>query len=105
MRRTYRPVVTPVPVTGPAPQPQSYAVVTTTTGNASPGLANIFDGPGDTLLTQALISNGPLSLTLSSSGTSATAVGIDGTVNTFTPSTTLQTKNVQVSTLLQPAQP
>ena len=102
---TYRPVVTPVPVTGPAPQPQSYAVVTTTTGNASPGLANIFDGPGDTLLTQALISNGPLSLTLSSSGTSATAVGIDGTVNTFTPSTTLQTKNVQVSTLLQPAQP
>ena len=73
---TYRPVVTPVPVTGPAPQPQSYAVVTTTTGSATPGLANIFDGSGDTLLTQALIGNGPLSLTLSSSGTSATAVGI-----------------------------
>ncbi len=46
-----------------------------------------------------------LSLSLSSSGTSATAVGTDGTVNTFTPSTTLETKNVQVSTLLQPAQP
>ena len=29
---TYRPVVTPVAVTGPAPQPQSYAVVSTTAG-------------------------------------------------------------------------
>ena len=102
---TYRPVVTPVAVTGPAPQPQSYVVVTTTTGDGTPGLANIFDASGDTLLTQALIGNGPLSLSLSSSGTSATAVGTDGTVNTFTPSTTLQTKNVQISTLLQPATP
>jgi YVTN family beta-propeller protein len=102
---TYRPVVTPVVVTGPAPQPSSFVVVTTTTGDGTPGLANIFDGPGDTLLTQALIGNGPVSLSLSSSGTSATAVGTDGTVNTFTPSTTLQTKNVLISTLLQPATP
>jgi YVTN family beta-propeller protein len=102
---TYRPVVTPVVVTGPAPQPQSYVVVTTTTGNGTPGLANIFDASGDTLLTQALIGNGPLSLSLSSSGTSATAVGTDGTVNTFTPSVTLQTKLVLISTLLQPATP
>ncbi len=102
---TYRPVVTPVAVTGPAPQPQSYVVVTTTTGDSTPGLANVFDASGDTLLTQALIGNGPLSLSLSSSGTSATAVGTDGTVNTFTPSTTLQTKNVLISTLLQPATP
>ena len=29
---TSRPVVTPVAVTGPAPQPQSYAVVTTSAG-------------------------------------------------------------------------
>ena len=102
---TYRPVVTPVVVTGPAPQPQSYVVVTTTSGNGTPGLANIFDASGDTLLTQALIGNGPVSLSLSSTGTSATAVGTDGTVNTFTPSTTLQTKLVQISTLLQPATP
>ena len=44
-------------------------------------------------------------LTLSSTGTSATTANTDGTVNTFTPSTTLQTKNIQSSTLLQPAQP
>ena len=100
---TYRPVVTPVAVTGPAPQPQSYAVVTTTAGTNSAGLANIFDASGDTLLTQALLGNGPLALALSSTGTSATTANTDGTVNTFTPSTTLETKNIQSSTLLQPA--
>jgi YVTN family beta-propeller protein len=102
---TNRPVVTPVITTGPAPQPQSYAVVTTTSGATSAGLANIFDASGDTLLTQALLGNGPLALTLSSNGGSATTANFDGTVNTFTPSTTLQTKNIQSSTLLQPAQP
>jgi YVTN family beta-propeller protein len=102
---TYRPVVTPVAVTGPAPQPQSYTVVTTTAGTTSAGLANIFDASGDTLLTQALLGNGPLALSLSSTGTSATTANTDGTVNTFTPSTTLETKNIQSSTLLQPATP
>ena len=102
---TYRPVVTPVTVTGPAPQPQSYTVVITSAGTGSPGLANIFDASGDTLLTQATLGNGPLAMTLSTSGTSATTTNTDGTVNTFTPSTTLQTKNIQSSTLLQPATP
>jgi YVTN family beta-propeller protein len=102
---TYRPVVTPVTVTGPAPQPQSYTVVTTTASDTTPGLANVFDASGDTLLTQATLGNGPLALALSSSGTSATTSNADGTVNTFTPSTTLETKNIQSSTLLQPAAP
>ncbi len=102
---TYRPVVTPVAVTGPAPQPQSYTVVITSGGTQAAGLANIFDASGDTLLTQATLGNGPLAMTLSTSGTSATTTNSDGTVNTFTPSTTLQTKNIQSSTLLQPAQP
>ncbi len=102
---TYRPVVTPVSVTPPAPQPQSYAVVTTTAGSKSGGLANIFDAAGDTLLTQAGLGINPLAVTLSSTGASATTANSDGTVNTFTPSTTLQTKNIQSSTLLQPALP
>jgi YVTN family beta-propeller protein len=102
---TPRPVVTPVAVTGPAPQPESFAVVTTTAGTNSAGLANVFDAAGDTLLTQALLGNGPLALSLSSTGTSATTANTDGTVNTFTPSVTLQTKNIQSSTLLQPAAP
>jgi YVTN family beta-propeller protein len=102
---TYRPVVTPVAVTPPAPQPQSYAVVTTSAGASLPGLANVFDAAGDTLLTQATLGINPLALTLSSTAGSATTANTDGTVNSFTPSTTLQTKNIQSSTLLQPAQP
>ena len=102
---TPRPVVTPVAVTPPAPQPQSYTVVTTSAGPGAAGLANIFDAAGDTLLTQASLGINPLALTLSSSGSSATTANTDGTVNTFTPSTTLQTKNIQSSTLLQPALP
>ena len=102
---TPRPVVTPVAVTGPAPQPQSYAVVTTTAGLTAAGLANVFDASGDTLLTQASLGVNPLALTLSSTAGSAITANSDGTVNSFTPSTTLQTKNIQSSTLLQPAQP
>jgi YVTN family beta-propeller protein len=102
---TPRPVVTPVAVTGPAPQPQSYAVVTTSTGSGAPGLANVFDASGDTLLTQATLGLNPLALTLSTTAGSATTANTDGTVNSFTPSTTLQTKNIQSSTLLQPANP
>ncbi|HET6216779.1 MAG TPA: YncE family protein [Acidobacteriaceae bacterium] len=98
-------MVTPVAVTPPAPQPQSYAVVTTSAGPSAAGLANVFDASGDTLLTQASLGVNPLALTLSSSAGSATTANTDGTVNTFTPSTTLQTKNIQSSTLLQPAQP
>jgi YVTN family beta-propeller protein len=101
----YRPVVTPVAVTQPAPQPQSYAVVTTSAGPSLAGLANVFDAAGDTLLTQASLGINPLALTLSSTAGSATTANTDGTVNSFTPSTTLQTKNIQSSTLLQPAQP
>jgi YVTN family beta-propeller protein len=101
----YRPVVTPVAVTGPAPQPQSYAVVITSAGSTLPGLANVFDAPGDTLLTQASLGINPLAMTLSSCAGSATTSNSDGTVNSFTPSTTLETKNILSSTLLQPAQP
>jgi YVTN family beta-propeller protein len=102
---TNRPVVTPVAVTPPAPQPQSYTVVTTSAGATLPGLANVFDASGDTLLTQASLGINPRALTLSSSAGSATTTNTDGTVNSFTPSTTLQTKNIQSSTLLQPATP
>jgi YVTN family beta-propeller protein len=102
---TYRPVVTPVAVTGPAPQPQSYTVVITSAGSSNPGLANVFDGAGDTLLTQAALGINPLAQTLSSTAGSATTTNTDGTVTSFTPSTTLETKNIQSSTLLQPASP
>ncbi len=101
----YRPVVSPVAVTQPAPQPQSYAVVTTSAGINAPGLANVFDASGDTLLSQATLGLTPLALTLSSSAGSATTANSDGTVNSYTPSPQLQTKNILSSTLLPGSEP
>ena len=96
----YRPVVTPVSPTGPAPQPQSFLLVTTNTGANSPGLANVFDGSGDTLLTQASLGNGPVAATIDVTGSPATTVNTDGTVTSYDPSTTLRSNLVQTSTLI-----
>ena len=96
--------------TGPAPQPQSYLVVTTTVGANAPGLANVFDGSGDTLLRQVSLGNGPVAATLNVSGDPATTANTDGTVNSYDPaSTTLRSNTVQTSALIgtptQAAQP
>ncbi len=96
----YRPVVTPVSPTGPAPQPQSFLLVTTNTGADAPGLANVFDGSGDTLLTQASVGNGPVAATLNVTGSPAVTANTDGTVSSYDPSTTLRSNLVQTSTLI-----
>lgn len=105
----YRPVVTPVSPTGPASQPQTFVVVTTTTGADVPGLANVFDGSGDTLLAQAALDNGPVAETMSGSGSPVISSNADGTVNSYFPSTKLMSNMVSRSTLLnsngQPPQP
>ena len=84
-------------------------MVTTSTGSGTPGLANVFDGPGDTLLTQATLGNGPVAATLSSSGSPAATANTDGTVSSYDPSATLRSNLVQTSTLIgaqsQSAQP
>jgi YVTN family beta-propeller protein len=101
----YRPVVTPVNPTGPAPQPTSFVVVTTTAGNTSPGLGNVFDGSGGALLRQVLLGSGPLAAALNSGGTQATNSNFDSTLNSYNPgSTTLETNQVLSSTLVQPGQ-
>lgn len=101
----YRPVVFPVTPTGPAPQPESVLTVLTTFGSNSPGLANIFDGSGDTLVAQAQLGPGPLALSLGTAGTPAVTTDSDGTVNSFDPSNKLMTNVVHTSTLLPPAKP
>jgi YVTN family beta-propeller protein len=101
----YRPVVTPISPTGPASQPETFIVVTSTTGTNTPGLANIFDGAGDTLLTQATLNNGPLAVALNSTGSPAITVNFDGTINSYDPSTTLRSNNIFTSTLLPPGKP
>jgi YVTN family beta-propeller protein len=98
----YRPVVTPVNPTGPAAQPQDFVVVTTSTGMDAPGLANVFDGSGDTLLAQATLGNGPLAATMAELGSPVVNANNDGTVDSYDAATTLESNKLSISTLLSP---
>ena len=51
----YRPVVTPITSSGPAPQVTSYVVVVSTTGPSTPGVATIIDYAGDSIMAFAPI--------------------------------------------------
>ena len=112
----YRPVVTPIAPTGPAPQPTAYVVafsqpgLNTQTGTSSPcpgtaytqpGVVTLLDVSGDSVMAQALVGNGPLTFALDSTGSTAFSTNCDGTVSTVPLSTTLQTKNVLTTTLPQ----
>jgi YVTN family beta-propeller protein len=101
----YRPVVTPITPTGPASQPQTFVIVTTKTGANSPGLANVFDGAGDTLLTQATLAISPLSVALNPTGSPVLTANTDGTLNSYDPSASLRSNLVFTSTLLPPGKP
>ena len=95
----YRPVVTPVPTSGPPPQPSSFAVVVSTTGSSTDGVVTIIDYSGDSVLVEATIGPGPTAFTLDESGGTGYTVDSNGTISNFAISTTLQTKNVLTSTL------
>ena len=112
----YRPVITPVPPTGPSAQPTAYAVVIsqpnlTTAASATypcssslytnPGIATIIDFSGDSVLAQANIGIGPLAFSLDSSGSTAYSLNCDGTISTFPVSSTLQSNQLQTTTLFK----
>jgi YVTN family beta-propeller protein len=119
----YRPVITPVPPTGPAAQPTAYAVVFSqpglvppgslpatappcpTTAYANPGVVTIIDFSGDSIMAQAEIGTGPLTVSLNASGTAAYSLNCDNTMSTVPITTTLQTKNVLSSTFFNGAVP
>ena len=123
----YLPVVTPVNPTGPAGQPAAYIAVTSephynlldvpqsnpcivqdsTTSDTSPsiayadpGVATVIDFSGDSISAQALIGNGPITIGLDPTGGLAYAPNCDGTISSFEVDSSLQTKNVFTSTLL-----
>ncbi|HYK34477.1 YncE family protein [Alloacidobacterium sp.] len=109
----YRPVVTPITPTGPAPQPQSFVVAFSqpglTQGGVSspcpgtpysqPGVVTLVDFSGDNVMALATVGTGPLTFALDSTGSTAYSTNCDGTVSTIPISTTLQTKNVLTTTL------
>ncbi len=101
----YRPVVTPITPSGPAAQPTSYAVVVSTTGATTPGVATIIDYSGDTVMAIAPIGPGPIAFTIDEVGANGYTVNSDGTLTNFPITTSLQAKNITVSTLPSTAVP
>lgn len=113
----YRPVVTSLPPVQPAAQPAKYAIVTTCGNNTDttaptidqvcaastvPGLASIVDFSGDSLLVRVNLGNGPRWLGLNSNGSLAYIANTDGTLDSFIISTSTESNNVNISTLLPP---
>jgi YVTN family beta-propeller protein len=119
----YRPVITPVPPTGPAAQPTAYVLVFSqpglvapnslpasappcpATAYANPGVATIIDFAGDSIMAQAEIGTGPLTFALNATGGEAYSLNCDNTMSTVPVSITLQTKNVGSSTFFSGAAP
>jgi hypothetical protein len=95
----YRPVITPINPSGPAPQPTSLVAVVSTTTPTTPGVATIIDYAGDTIMATSPIGPGPTSFTIDQTGSNGYTVNTDGTLTNFPVSTTLQQKNVEYSTL------
>ena len=101
----YRPVESAINPVGPAAQPQKYAIVVSNPGPNLPGLLTIVDFSGDTVLINANLGKVPQYLELAEGGTTGYVLNGDGTLNSFSISTSLQTKDVLTSTLLAGALP
>jgi YVTN family beta-propeller protein len=95
----YRPVISPINPSGPAPQPTSLVAVVSTTSPTTPGVATIVDYAGDTIMATSPIGPGPTSFSIDQTGSNGYTVNTDGTLTNFPVSTTLQQKNVEYSTL------
>ena len=96
---TYRPVVASINPVGPAGQPTKYAVAISSASATSNGLVSIVDFSGDTILDTTLIGLNPYYFVLSSASEGYT-LNSDGTLTSFSISTSLLASQVLQSTLL-----
>ena len=94
----FRPVITPITPSGPAPQPIAYAVAVSQP-SATTGIATIIDYAGDSVLAQASIGPGPSAFTLDQGGFTGYTLNSDGTISNFPVTSTLQQKQVTFSTV------
>ena len=101
----YRPVVTPTSPAGPASQPQSLVAVISSPSTSSPGVANVIDYSGDTIMAEATLGPNPLAFTLDETGSNGYTLNSDGTITNFPVSTTLQQKNITYSSLTSESNP
>ncbi len=104
----YRPVVTSINPVGPAGQPAKYAVAISGNGTAAnplPGLVTIIDFAGDTIVDTTLLGINPYYFILDTTGFEGYTLNGDGTLNSFSVSTSLLAANVLQSTLLPGSNP
>jgi YVTN family beta-propeller protein len=102
----YRPVVTPVNPSGPAAQPQSYAVVVSAPSSTTNGIATIVDYSGDTKMAEApILGVGPTTFAMDALGVTGFALNSDGTLTTFPVSSSLKEKQEVYTTLPSMAEP
>jgi DNA-binding beta-propeller fold protein YncE len=102
---TYRPVVTPINSSGPAPQVSSYAIVVSAPSPTTPGIATVVNYSGDSVLAIAPIGPGPSTFTIDALGANGYTINSDHTLSNFPISATLQTKQVEYTTLPSTAVP
>jgi hypothetical protein len=101
----YRPVILPSNPSGPAPQPEAFAVVVSNPSSTAAGIATIIDYSGDTVMAQATnIGVDPLSFTVDASGTSGYTINSNSTLTYFPVSTSLQNNLITYTTLASNAQ-
>ena len=101
----YRPVVTAISPVGPAVQPTKYAVAISQPANATGGLVTMVDFAGDANLVNASVGPNPYYFQLATSGGTGYTLNSDRTLSSFPITTTLQTSNVNTTTLLPGASP
>ena len=97
---SYRPVVTAINPVGPAAQPTKYAVAVSQPSPTANGLITIVDFSGDSILVNANLGVAPYYLAVSTGGGDGYTLNGDGTFNHFSISTSLQTYQIQTTTLL-----
>ncbi|MDE1175432.1 MAG: YncE family protein [Edaphobacter sp.] len=102
---TYRPVVTAINPVGPASQPQRFALAISDPGGGLPGIVTIVDFSGDTVLITANVGVAPYFFWLNATGTTGYTLNGDATMTSFDVSTSLQTRDMVETTLLNGAAP
>ncbi len=101
----YRPVITPANPSGPAQQPQAYAVVVSVPSPSTPGIATVIDYSGDTVMAEAPIGPDPSTFTLDILGGNGYTFNSDGTLTFFPVSSSLQENKILYTTLPSTAEP
>jgi YVTN family beta-propeller protein len=95
----FRPPVSGISPVGPAAQPTHYVIAVSDPGNGQPGLFNMIDFSGDTVLNTTAIGVSPQYQVLGLSGTELYNLNHDGSVNNLAVLSNVRSDNVQTSTL------